>query len=76
MKNRYEIIKDEKTIKSFIFNVLESASKEIMDYKAGKEESLDILVGKVFKESKGKADPKVIRRILKKILNSNKATKD
>jgi len=70
MKNRYEIIKDKKTIKSFIFSVLESASKDIMDYKMGKEEALDILVGKVFKESKGKADPRVIRKILKKVLNS------
>lgn len=40
----------------------------VADYKKGKEASLQFLVGKVMKETRGKANPKIIQDILKKLL--------
>jgi aspartyl-tRNA(Asn)/glutamyl-tRNA(Gln) amidotransferase subunit B len=38
------------------------------DYREGKEQALNFLLGSVMKSTKGKADPQVIRELLKKIL--------
>ncbi len=40
--------------------------KAVSDYKKGKEESLQFLVGQVMRETRGKADPEIIKKILKK----------
>lgn len=55
---------------------LEIAAKEVIaenprpveDYKKGKKESLQFLVGQVMKKTKGKANPQVAREILDKLL--------
>ena len=55
---------------------LEIAAKEVIaknpkpveDYKKGKKESLQFLVGQVMKKTKGKANPQVAREVLKKEL--------
>lgn len=40
----------------------------VLDYKKGKEASLQFLVGQAMKETRGKADPEIIADILKKLL--------
>jgi len=44
--------------------------KAVLDYKAGRIEALDYLVGAVMRESKGRADPKLTRKLLEKLLGS------
>ncbi|MBU5678829.1 MAG: hypothetical protein QXJ96_01950 [Candidatus Aenigmatarchaeota archaeon] len=63
-----KIITSKKVIKSIAYKVLEKNPQDIIDYKKGVEGALDRLVGKVFKESEGKADPVIIRMMLKEIL--------
>jgi aspartyl-tRNA(Asn)/glutamyl-tRNA(Gln) amidotransferase subunit B len=42
--------------------------KSIADYRAGKQNALQFLMGQVMKETKGKANPQIIVDILKKRL--------
>lgn len=49
-------------------HILKENSKAVSDYHQGKEASLQFLVGQVMKESRGKANPKIVRDILVKLL--------
>jgi len=40
----------------------------VTDFKAGKQQALQFLVGQVMAETKGKADPKIVIDMLKKKL--------
>ncbi len=59
--NRAEL---EKTIKE----ILDKNKKQAEEYKAGKENVLQFLVGQTMSATKGKANPKVVVEILKKLL--------
>ncbi|TYQ18370.1 UNVERIFIED_CONTAM: aspartyl/glutamyl-tRNA(Asn/Gln) amidotransferase subunit B [Acetivibrio alkalicellulosi] len=60
-----EVISDESAISGIILKVLENNPKSIEDYKNGKEKAFGFLVGQVMRETKGKADPKIINKLLK-----------
>jgi len=49
-------------------HILEENQKAVDDYKKGKEVSLQFLVGRVMKDSRGKANPQIAQEIIKKIL--------
>lgn len=51
-----------------VSEVLEENPEAVDDWKDGKKESLNFLVGKVMEKSKGQADPKQARQILKEEL--------
>lgn len=55
-------------IRKFIQNALEKNPGAITDYKSGKKGAFEFLVGQVMRESKGRADPKLIREALKEML--------
>ncbi|NLT95006.1 MAG: hypothetical protein GXW85_05640, partial [Clostridia bacterium] len=44
--------------------------KSVEDFKAGKEKALGFLVGQIMKETKGQANPGVVNKLLKEILNN------
>ncbi|MDO8574981.1 MAG: Asp-tRNA(Asn)/Glu-tRNA(Gln) amidotransferase subunit GatB [bacterium] len=48
--------------------IIKENKMAVTDYKKGKEASLQFLVGQVMKETRGKANPKTIFEILKKLL--------
>jgi len=48
--------------------IVEAHPQAVEDYKKGQEKSFNFLVGQVMKETKGKADPTVIKSILKSLL--------
>ena len=50
-------------------HIIKENPKPVEDYKKGKEASLQFLVGQVMKESCGKANPKIVRDVLIKMLN-------
>ena len=53
-------ISDEGAIKEVVMKVLEANPQSIADYKAGKDRALGFLVGQAMKETKGKANPKML----------------
>ena len=63
-------ISDEEEIKNIVKKVVDNNPKSIEDYKAGKDRALGYLVGQVMKESKGKANPGIVNKLLLEILNS------
>lgn len=62
-------ISDEGAIKEIVQKVVDNNPQSIVDYKAGKDRALGFLVGQVMKESKGKANPGLVNKLLLDILN-------
>ncbi len=56
-------ISDESAIKEVVLKVLESNPQSIIDFKAGKDRALGFLVGQAMKETKGKANPKMLNEM-------------
>jgi len=48
--------------------ILEKHQKEVQDYKNGKDRLLGFFVGQIMKETKGKANPKILNQVLNKLL--------
>ena len=62
-------ISDEGEIKKVVSKILEANPQSIADYKAGKDRALGFLVGQAMKETKGKANPKMLNKMLLEELN-------
>ena len=62
-------ISDEGAIKEVVTKILENNPQSIADYKAGKDKALGFLVGQAMKETKGKANPKMLNELFLKELN-------
>jgi aspartyl-tRNA(Asn)/glutamyl-tRNA(Gln) amidotransferase subunit B len=60
-------ISDESAIESVVDSVLNSpaSSQSIEDIKNGKDKAIGYLVGQVMKQSKGKANPSVVQKIIR-----------
>ena len=56
-------ISDEAQIKEVVKNILEKNEQSVLDYKAGKDRALGFLVGQAMKETKGKANPKMLNEM-------------
>ncbi len=56
---------DKEFIEQVARKVIELNPKAAADYKKGKEESLQFLIGQVMRETKGKTNPETLREILK-----------
>ncbi len=57
-------ISDESAIIATIDKVIERFPKEVSDYRDGKEKLIGFFVGQVMKETKGKANPKLLNELL------------
>ena len=64
-------VNDESEILDMVNRVLASNEKSIADYKKGKTNALGFLVGQVMKESKGKANPQIINKLVREKLEEN-----
>ena len=62
-------ISDEGAIKEIVMKILENNPQSILDYKAGKDRALGFLVGQAMKETKGKANPKMLNEMFLEELN-------
>jgi aspartyl-tRNA(Asn)/glutamyl-tRNA(Gln) amidotransferase subunit B len=62
-------VTDESAIKAVVVKVIEDYSKEVEAYKNGKTKLFGFFVGQVMKETKGKANPKIVNQILKDLLH-------
>jgi aspartyl-tRNA(Asn)/glutamyl-tRNA(Gln) amidotransferase subunit B len=63
---------DETAIEEIVKKVLRQCAAEVTDYKNGKTKLFGFFVGQVMKETKGKANPKLVNEILKKLLENKK----
>ncbi len=60
---------DEGAIKALVESVVEKNPKSVEDYRAGKDKALGFLVGQIMKETKGKANPAIVNKLLLEVLN-------
>jgi aspartyl-tRNA(Asn)/glutamyl-tRNA(Gln) amidotransferase subunit B len=65
-------ITDSSEIEKIVKEVFEKNPKAVEDFKKGKENALQFLVGQVMTASRGKASPGLVDKILKKSLTSSK----
>ena len=63
-------INDEKQIEEIAKEVIEQNSNPVADYKNGNQNSIQFLVGQVMAKTKGRANPKLAREILERLLQS------
>jgi aspartyl-tRNA(Asn)/glutamyl-tRNA(Gln) amidotransferase subunit B len=61
---------DETAIKGIVKKVLQQCAAEVTDYKNGKTKLFGFFVGQVMKETKGKANPKLVNEILNELLEN------
>lgn len=62
-------ISDEGAILAVVTQILEQNPQSIADYKAGKDRALGFLVGQAMKQTKGKANPKMLNEMFLKELS-------
>ena len=62
-------IQDESLLEEIANKVIESNPDQVSAYKNGKDKLFGFFVGQVMKETQGKANPKSVNEILKKILS-------
>lgn len=62
-------ITDESAIKEIVEKIVEQNPQSVSDYKAGKDRAIGFLVGQIMKESKGKANPQVVNKLLIEVLS-------
>ncbi|MFC1711231.1 Asp-tRNA(Asn)/Glu-tRNA(Gln) amidotransferase subunit GatB [Patescibacteria group bacterium] len=67
-KNQTSKVSDEKIIGEIINKVMQENKEAVLDYKNGKTEVLGFLIGQVMKETQGKADIKIAKKILQEAL--------
>ena len=68
-------ITNENEILKVVIKVLNENQKQVEQYLSGKEKVFAHFVGQVMKETKGKANPSLVNRILKEELNKLKSSK-
>ncbi|HVN95955.1 MAG TPA: Asp-tRNA(Asn)/Glu-tRNA(Gln) amidotransferase subunit GatB [Syntrophorhabdaceae bacterium] len=57
-------ISDENALQATIDQIIARSPKELADYRAGKDKLIGFFVGQVMKETKGKANPKLLNELL------------
>jgi len=63
-----EVVNDVSEISEAVRRVIENNPKSVEDYRGGKEKAFGFLVGQVMKETRGKADPQLVNKLLKEQL--------
>ncbi|MGL5513209.1 MAG: Asp-tRNA(Asn)/Glu-tRNA(Gln) amidotransferase subunit GatB, partial [Sporomusa sp.] len=61
-------ISDEGAIVAIVDGVIAANPQSVADFKAGKEKAIGFLVGQVMKQSKGRANPELVNKLLKERL--------
>ncbi len=63
-KEGLSVIKDSSEIERICSDIIAKNPKAVADYVAGEEKSLNFLVGQVIARTKGRADPKTVRKLI------------
>ncbi len=62
-------IQDESLLEEIANKIIKSNPEQVLAYKGGKDKLFGFFVGQVMKETQGKANPKSVNKILKKLLS-------
>ncbi|HCP08722.1 MAG TPA: Asp-tRNA(Asn)/Glu-tRNA(Gln) amidotransferase subunit GatB [Candidatus Moranbacteria bacterium] len=62
-------VSDESVLDGMVDEVITKNQKSVEDYKSGKQNALQFLMGQVMRESRGKANPQMVTDLLKKKLS-------
>lgn len=57
-------ISDEGELRGIVNAVIDNNEQSVADYKAGKQKAIGFLVGQVMKETKGKANPQMVNKLI------------
>ncbi|MCL5733856.1 MAG: Asp-tRNA(Asn)/Glu-tRNA(Gln) amidotransferase subunit GatB [Patescibacteria group bacterium] len=71
-KNDNLSVSSDKELKEAIIKIVSEETKAIEDYKAGKGNAMQFLIGKTMQKLKGRGDPKQIRVLLEEVLTNIK----
>ena len=63
------MVTDTEEIRIIVIQVISANPKSVEDYKSGKTKAIGFLVGQIMRETKGKADPQAVNRLLKEELD-------
>ena len=69
-------ISDFGELEALVVKVLDANSKSVADYLGGKEQALEFLVGRMMRETKGRANPGVVNQLLRKELEKHMKARD
>lgn len=69
-ENNLLAVSSEKELEKICQNIIDGDKNSVESYKKGEEKALHFLMGKVMRESRGKADPYKTREILKKLIEN------
>jgi len=58
-------ITDEGDLNSIVKEVISENQKAVEDFKKGKEASVQFMIGKLMEKTKGKANPDIVRKLLR-----------
>ena len=61
-------VSDEGALRAMVEQVITGNEKSVADFKAGKQASLQFLIGQVMKVSRGKANPQIVKELLEKAM--------
>lgn len=65
-------VTDEGAIRDLVISVLDKNPESVSDYLAGKERAMGYIVGQTMKESKGKANPGIVNKLIKEELEKRR----
>jgi aspartyl-tRNA(Asn)/glutamyl-tRNA(Gln) amidotransferase subunit B len=68
-KEGLESVSDKGELEKICLEAIKEGSKAVEDYKKGNEKALNYVVGLVMKKTRGKATPKEVNEILKKLIH-------
>jgi aspartyl-tRNA(Asn)/glutamyl-tRNA(Gln) amidotransferase subunit B len=63
------LITDEAEIETIVKEVISKNQKAVQDFKKGKENALQFLMGQVIAHTEGRANPEITKKILRKLLS-------
>lgn len=69
-KQGLSVISDEDSLKAIVDKVVESNPSQVQLYRGGKDKLFGFFVGQVMKETKGRANPQVLNKLLKEALDN------
>ena len=68
-ENKLGMVTDTAFLENIIREILLENEKSVLEYKGGNQKVIGFFVGRIMKKSEGKADPKIVNELLRKLLN-------
>jgi len=62
---------EERELEKIVKRILKENKMAVEDYKSGNEKTMEFLIGRTLRKTKIRADPKVVRKLIKKVKSSS-----